>query len=440
MVTRVTVTIFITHKNANIFVFSSLNRNFALSLWREMKMMNEATRAFVREHRDDDVRQLALRGTKDPEVDLAFALQQIDGRKRALEKLPSWAAVEGIVWPPHLSMEQCSSEQTARYKAEVAGSGGVFVDLTAGFGVDAAFIARGFQKAVAVELQAELCAISSENFKLLGLHQIEVVNGNGVDYLHRMAPADLVFIDPARRDEHGGRTYGIADCTPNVLDFIDELLEKAQRVMIKLSPMLDWRKAVEDIGRQYVSAVHIVSVANECKELLLILGGGQTDEICVVCVNLLSNGEREVFVQTLCLERGIRPPRPDGHPSYSGGERKYLFEPNASIMKAGCFEEIVARFPVTPLHQNSHLFVSDKEVPDFPGRGFVIERITSMNKRELKESLAGITQANIAVRNFPMSAEELRRRLKLRDGGDIYIFATTVENIGHRLLICRKIS
>jgi precorrin-6B methylase 2 len=337
-------------------------------------------------------------------------------------------------------MEQCSSEQTARYKAEVAGSGGVFVDLTAGFGVDAAFIAQGFQKAVAVELQAELCAISSENFKLLGLHQIEVVNDNGVDYLHRMEPADLVFIDPARRDEHGGRTYGIADCTPNVLDFIDELLEKAQRVMIKLSPMLDWRKAVEDIGRQYVSAVHIVSVANECKEMLVILGGGQTDEICVVCVNLLSNGEREVFVQTLCLERGIRPPRPDGHPSYSGGERGYLFEPNASVMKAGCFEEIVARFPVMPLHQNSHLFVSDKEVTDFPGRGFVIERMTSMNKRELKESLVGITQANIAVRNFPMSAEELRRRLKLRDGGDIYIFATTIENAGHRLLICRKIS
>ena len=181
-----------------------------------MKMMNEATRAFVREHRDEDVRRLALRGTKDPEVDLGFALQQIDGRRRAQEKLPSWAAVEGIVWPPHLSMEQCSSEQTARYKAEVAGSGGVFVDLTAGFGVDAAFIAQGFQKAVAVELQAELCAISSENFRLLGLHQIEVVNGNGVDYLHTMAPADLVFIDPARRDEN---IRGLERCVKHVGQF-----------------------------------------------------------------------------------------------------------------------------------------------------------------------------------------------------------------------------
>ena len=415
-------------------------------LCREVKMMNEATREFVREHRDDDVRLLALRGSKDPEVDLGFALQQIDGRRRAQEKLPSWAAVEGIVWPPHLSMEQCSSEQTARYKAEVAGSGGVFVDLTAGFGVDAAFISQGFQKAVAVELQAELCAISSENFKLLGLHQIEVVNDNGVDYLHRMEPADLVFIDPARRDEHGGRTYGIADCTPNVLDFIDELLEKAQRVMIKLSPMLDWRKAVEDIGWQYVSVVHIVSVANECKELLLEMKGWKGEkvkkaigekakEMKVVCVNLLSDGSRECFE----FDADVPSPNKSFHlltllPFH------FLYSPNASVMKAGCYNLLAERFGATPLHQNSHLFVSDKEIPDFPGRGFVIERTTSMNKRDLKESLAGITQANIAVRNFPISADELRRRLKLRDGGDIYIFATTVENIGHRLLICRKIS
>lgn len=410
------------------------------------RMMNEATREFIRQHQDDDIRGLALRGTKDPEVDLAFALQQIDGHRRAMEKLPSWAAMEGIVWPSHLSMEQCSSEQTARYKAEVAGSGGLFVDLTAGFGVDAAFIAQGFQKAVCVELQPELCAISSANFQLLGLQQIEVLNGNGVEYLHKMPPADLVFIDPARRDEHGGRTYGIADCTPNVLEIIDELLEKARRVMIKLSPMLDWRKTVEDIGKEHVSAVHIVSVNNECKELLVEVvflwnvKCGMWNEKCegakgtkVVCVNLLPDGSEERF--EFDAQRSNAPL----HLSTSSPFH-FLYEPNASVMKAGRFDLLAECFGVTPLHQNSHLFVSDKEMPDFPGRGFVIERMTSMNKRELKESLAGITQANIAVRNFPMSAEELRRRLKLRDGGDIYIFATTVENAGHRLLICRKIS
>ena len=415
--------------------------------------MNEATREFIRQHRQEDVRLLALRGTKDPEVDLAMALQQIDGRRRAQEKLPSWAEVEGIVWPSHLSMEQCSSEQTARYKAEVAGSGGLFVDLTAGFGVDAAFIAKGFQRTVCVELQPELCAISSANFRLLGLQQIEVVNGNGVEYLHTMPPADLIFIDPARRDEHGGRTYGIADCTPNVLEIIDELLEKAQRVIIKLSPMLDWRKAVEDIGKNHVSAVHIVSVNNECKELILKVKGSKGEKVKeskgekvkeskgekaketkVVCMNLQPDGSRE------CFEFDADAPSPNKILHSSRSTLHFLYSPNASIMKAGCFELLAERFGVTPLHQNSHLFVSEQEVSDFPGRGFIIERTTSMNKRELKESLAGLTQANIAVRNFPISAEELRRRLKLRDGGDVYIFATTIENLGHRLLICRKIS
>lgn len=400
-------------------------------------MMNEATQQFIRAHQEDDIRQLALRGTKDPEVDLAFALQQIDGHRRALEKLPSWAAIEGIVWPPHLSMEQCSSERTARYKAKVAGSGESFVDLTAGFGVDAAFIAQGFQRAVCVELQPELCAVSRENFQLLGLHQIEVVNGNSVDCLHTMPPADLIFIDPARRDEHGGRTYGIADCTPNVLEIIDELLAKAQRVLIKLSPMLDWRKAVEDIGKEHVSAVHIVSVNNECKELLVEVKGWKgkkVNEMKVFCVNLLADGSEERF------EFNAQAPSPIKTSHFSLFTFHFLYEPNASVMKAGCFDLLAERFGVMPLHQNSHLFVSDKEVPDFPGRGFVIERMTSMNKRELKESLSGMTQANIAVRNFPLSVADLRKRLRLQDGGDTYIFATTVENAGHRLLICRKIS
>ena len=403
-----------------------------------MKPANEATRQFIRQHQDDDIRVLALKGTKDPEVDLAFALQQIDGHRRAQEKLPSWAAVEGILYPPHLSMEQCSSEQTARYKAEVAGSGESFVDLTAGFGVDTAFMAKGFQRAVCVELQPELCAISSENFKLLGLHQIEVVNGNGVDYLHTMPPADLVFIDPARRDEHGGRTYGIADCTPNVLEIIDELLDKAQRVLIKLSPMLDWRKAVEDLGQQHVSSVHIVSVDNECKELLIEVTGekfeveSSASSLRVVCVNLLSDGSSQKFVYDPSSSVAAE------HLSYT--TPRFLYEPNASLMKAGCFDLLASRYGVVQADVNSHLFLSDRQVELFPGRGFIIDKVTSMNKRDLKEALSSLTHANIAVRNFPLSAVELRRRLKLRDGGDTFIFATTVANQGHLLFVCRKIT
>ena len=387
--------------------------------------MNEATREFIRIHADEDVRQLAFLGKKFPEVDMAYALDQIAGRQKARVKIPSWAATDGIVYPPHLSMEQCSSEQTARYKARIAGEGAMIVDLTAGFGVDMAFMSAGFKQAVHVEMQPQLCAISSENYKLLGLNYVQVVCSDGVEYLHQLQHVDLIFIDPARRDQHGARTYGIADCTPNVLEIIDEMLEKADRVMIKLSPMLDWQKAVSDVG--CVSEVHIVSVANECKELLLEVKNGKGEKVKVFCVN---------DDQEFSYEIGELHPFPLSplHPY------PFLYEPNASIMKAGCFQLIEQRFGVTQPDANSHLFLSDKKVEDFPGRGFVIERISTMNKRELKDALAGIDKANIATRNFPLSVADLRKRLKLKDGGDVYIFATTDAKKGHLLFVCRKIS
>lgn len=411
-----------------------------------MKEMTKATREFIRLHAQEDVRQLALQGGKNPDVDMRFALEQIAERQKALTKLPSWTAIEGIVYPPHISMEQCSSEPTARYKAKIAGEGDLFVDLTAGFGVDTAFIAKGFKQAVAIELQEHLCTISSQNFKLLGLDHVEVVCGNGLDYLHTLPHASLIFIDPARRDEHGARTYGLADCTPNVLEIIDEMAEKADKVMIKLSPMLDWRKAVNDIGS--VSEVHIVSVNNECKELLLLvnsekrivnserIGNREEDLLKVVCVNLLPDGTEEHFE--------FDHPSPTTYHSSpityhsSPITYHYLYVPNASIMKAGCFDLIAERYQIGQIDPNSHLFVSDAEVTDFPGRRFIIDKTTTMNKRELKEALTGVTRANIAVRNFPMTVAELRKRLKLQDGGDTYIFATTTANMGHQLFVCRK--
>ena len=386
--------------------------------------MNQATLEFIRQHANEDVRQLAFLGKKNPEVDLAYALDQIAGRQKARVKIPSWAAIDGITYPPHLSMEQCSSEQTARYKAKIAGKGDRIVDLTAGFGVDMAFMAEGFSEAIHIEQMEQLCAISSANYEVLGLNHIKVVNGNGVDYLHQLDHADLIFIDPARRDEHGARTYGIADCTPNVLEIIDEMLEKAPRVMIKLSPMLDWQKAASDIGR--VSQVHIVSVGNECKELLLVVERN-SKPLQIFCVN-----DDQVFsysdtdkIDNFALQTS---------------EPQYLYEPNASVMKAGCFQLLSTRFGMSQPDKNSHLFLSDKSIADFPGRGFAIERMSTMNKKELKTTLAGITQANIATRNFPLSVAELRKRLKLKDGGDTYIFATTSAQKGHLLLVCRKIS
>ena len=386
-------------------------------------MVTQATLDFIRQHCNEDVRQLALMGGKHSEVDLKYALEQIAGRQKARMKLPSWAAVDEIVYPPHLSMEQCSSEATALYKARIAGSGDLMVDLTAGFGVDAAFISKGFKRVVTVEQQAHLCAISSANFRRLGLNHIESVCGNGVEYLHTLDHADLLFIDPARRDEHGARTFGVADCTPNVLELIDELLAKTDRVMIKLSPILDWRKAVADIG--HVREVHIVSVDNECKELLLVASLKEQP------LRLYGVNNDSVFECTDLESAGCAIASMDTTPSW-------LYEPNASMMKAGCFKVLSERFHLAALDHNSHLFVSDAEVPDFPGRQFMIDKITSMNKRELKVALAGIQKANITVRNFPMTVAELRKRLKLQDGGDTYIFATTVAGKGHQLFVCRK--
>ena len=398
-------------------------------------MINEATIAFIRQHADADIRQLALQGTKDPEVDLPFVLDQIAGRQTARYKLPSWAAKEGIIYPPHLSMEQCSSELTACYKAELTNEGRLLVDLTGGFGVDFSFMARSFSKAVYVEQQEHLCDIARQNFNLLGLQQAEVVCGNGEEYLKTMEPADLIYIDPARRDDHGERTYAIGDCTPDVLSLRDQLLSKASRVLLKLSPMLDWRKALCDLGTDIVSEVHIVSVGNECKELLIMAESKKKlGNIPVHCINLHANGSRQQFTFHQ-MPPSDNPPSTFCLSSFT----RYIYEPNASIMKAGCFAALSQRFGIGQLAQNSHLLASEVLVANFPGRVFQLDAVTSMNKRELRQHLQGLTQANITVRNFPLTVAELRRRLKLSEGGSTYIFATTLASGDRVLLICRKV-
>ena len=401
--------------------------------------INEKTWDFVREHADEDVRKVALLGTKDPEVDLQMALLLIAGRQTARRKLPSWAAQSDILYPQHLGMEQCSSEE-----------GDSMADLTGGFGVDFYWMSQGFVHRYYVEQNEQLCSIAESNFRLLGLN-CQVCCCDTATYLANMPSVNLIFLDPARRNEHGGRTYGIEDCTPNVLELMPQLLEKTDRVMLKLSPMLDWRKAVDDIQKQNASVreVHIVSVDNECKELLLIVGKEPTDSLCVVCVNGDSIFD---FVPTLGTNNSQvgNEMFPRWEYSYRSDLYEcplYLYEPNASIMKAGCFVEVEEQFPVRQIAPNSHLFLSDVEIEEFPGRKFQILAISSMNKQELKrhfeeiinQKLTSMESANIAVRNFPMTVDQLRKKLKLKDGGDTYIFATTMASGEHKLLICRKI-
>lgn len=319
---------------------------------------------------------------------------------------------------------------------------GILIDLTGGFGVDFSYMARGFRQAVYVERNPQLCEIARHNFQLLGLANAGIVCCDGVEYLESQPspfnpPSPLtIYLDPARRDTHGQKTYAISDCTPDVVALRDLLLEKASLVMIKLSPMLDWHKAVEDLVS--VSEVHIVSVDNECKELLMVLRGAvgkdsATRATKVCCVNLLSRGGKEEFD----FEDGSSAI----HSSPIGEVRRglFLYEPNVSLMKAGCFAELAARFGVHPIAPNSHLFVSESLKEDFPGRRFQITAVSSMNRKTLKEHLCGISKANIAVRNFPLSAAELRKRLKLADGGDVYLFATTTGDKEHLLLFSKKV-
>lgn len=232
-------------------------------------------------------------------------------------------------------------------------------------------------------------------------------------------------MDPARRDEHGARTYDIGDCTPNILEIKDELLEKADFVMLKLSPMLDWRKAVRDLGESFVHEIHIISVQNECKELLMVLGktGPSYRLFCVNDDHIWEVPSTDTSIQ--------------GH--YREEDAAYLYEPNASIMKAGCFQEVAVTYQVQPLAPNSHLFISSRLIEDFPGRKFRIQTVTSMNKQELKVALKDIQKANITVRNFPISVAELRKKIKLSEGGNNYIFATTLAEGKKVLIICQHL-
>ena len=421
---------------------------------------------------------LALQSHRYPDIDMPFLLDQLAGWQTARTKLPSWAANEDIIYPPHLSMEQCSSEHTAEYKARLiarlvgvenfassdlnndcsrpsAGEEttpkqqenhvrnsfeGSFCDLTGGFGIDFSFIARSFKRAIYVEQQENLCELARHNFHALGLIQAEVVNGDGTTYLHQLDHVSVLFLDPARRNEQGGKTVLISDCTPDVLALEEELLEKADSVVIKLSPMLDWHRAVDELNRlgNVVREVHIVSVRNECKELLLVLQRTKDEKddkmatekaLQVFCVN-------DESIVSYSLDEALSVSQRLLSAAPKAGQ--YLYEPNASLMKAGCFALLTVRYPLSALGLNSHLFVSEEAINDFPGRQFEITAVSSFNKKELRRSLSGIDKANLAVRNFPMSVADLRKRLKIKEGGDIYLFATTDAESNHLLFVCKK--
>lgn len=392
--------------------------------------LSDATLRFIREHLHDDLNLLALQAHKHPEVDIRAALTQLAGRQVAAVKLPRWAAVEDVLYPSRLAMEQCSSDATAAYKASVVAGRtgqGRFADLTGGLGVDCAALAAHFPQATYVERQEELCALAVHNFPLLGVGHVQVHWADCTTFLQQMPPVDWIFIDPARRDAHGGKTVSVDRCEPDVAQLEESLLSKADRVLVKLSPMLDLSLALHELHR--VVAAHVVSVDNECKELLLVLdreASMPADDVPVCCVNLgtrpsvplvfTRNEER----QAVCL--------------YASEPGLYLYEPNASLLKAGAFRSVAFMYKVRKLHPNSHLYTSDTPVAGFPGRTFRLAGYCDFHKKGISRLLGGERRANLAVRNFPAMVAQLRRQLKLAEGGGRYLFATTLAD-GRKVLL-----
>lgn len=383
---------------------------------------------FVKEHEKDDIHTLALQSGKYPHVNMELAIRQISGRKTAKEKIPVWYNAEQIIYPKHLSLEQSSSENTAQYKASLC-KGKSFTDLTGGLGVDFSFISKNYQTATYVEQQTELTEIASHNFNILGLNDVHIVNMDSVAYLRSMSPVDMIYIDPARRDNIGKKTVLIEDCTPNLLEIEDLLEEKADKIMIKLSPMLDISLALRTL--KGITEVHIVSVNNECKELLFIKEK-VANPVKFHCVNI-RNGKTDIYTFTKDDEEALKV-------NYESNLGKYLYEPNTSILKGGAYKSIANGFVLNKLHKSSHLYTSDILKEDFQGRIFLIDNILTLSKKDIKEYLSKIEQANITVRNFPLSVQEIRKKTKIKEGGEAYIFATTLADERKVLIICKKVN
>ena len=370
---------------------------------------------------NEEIFQKALQGAS------KWELQQIEGLALARKKIPSWAETEGILWPVRLSMEQCSSEQTARYKASLLQKlppedRALLVDATGGFGVDFAFMTPFFQKAVYIEQNAELGRLVQQNLSLLGLSHVTCLEGQAERILMSQIPDDgrgaCCFIDPARRDGHTRKMVGLKDCTPDVTTLVPELLARGVRVMLKLSPMLDATAALRELPGEW--AVYAVAVEGECKELLLLSHASGTH-----AVNISRTGVSDFYPQT-CSGCKVM---------YARQVSRYLYEPSAAVLKVGLQDAL----PGEKLSAQSHLFTSDEVLPDFPGRSFKVERASGFSKKELKEMTEGLYQANLTVRGFPMSVAELRKKLRLEEGGDVYLFAATMADRSHVLIKCSKI-
>ncbi|MBC7922865.1 MAG: hypothetical protein H7Z75_17445 [Ferruginibacter sp.] len=386
---------------------------------------------FIREHLDDDVSRLVLRADQYPGLPVVEIARQIGARQKAKTKLPLWYANERVIFPPVLSLEQSSSQLTATYKARLA-EGDTLVDLTGGMGVDAFFLARHFRQVIHVERDAELSALAAHNFRELGADNITCIHGEAETYLARMpGKVDWIYLDPARRMESrstsNGRVFRLEDCEPDVLGLLPGLQEKAERVLLKTSPMLDIDLALHQLNAR---AATVLAVENECKEVLYLLPNQPDREATLTAVDWSTTSGGEPFVFTRREEK-------DAQVTFSE-PLAFLYEPNAALLKAGAFRLVATRYGLHKLHPHTHLYTSEARRADFPGRTFAIQTVSKLNKKALLAHLpAG--KAHVAVRNFPLSVADIRRQTGIREGGDVYLFAVTDHRDRKVVLVGRKV-
>lgn len=390
--------------------------------------IDESTWRFIDEHQEDDVRQLALAKNKYSNIDIEFALRQIQGRQKAKHKLPSFFAFKRFVFPVSVSMEQCSSEATAHFKASLV-KGKSMADLSGGMGVDTLAFAARFDNVDYVEPQSALCEALSHNLSVLSVKNVQIHQTSMSDFLTMCPHLDFLYVDPSRRDDNGNRVVTLEQCEPNVVRCRELLLSKADNVMVKLSPMLDIKRALVQLPE--TNAVYVVAVNGECKELLFAMQNKTPSSIVYHSVNIKNES-------TDCFDFDIREEN-NACPTFIDKTlARYLYEPNAAILKAGAFKLVSERFGVKKLHSHSHLYTSDELQSDFPGRIFEIQDVFPYNRKVLMEKLKNYKRANVAVRNFPLSAEELKRNLKLADGGEVYIYGTTLCGDRKVVIQCRR--
>lgn len=379
-------------------------------------------RDFIQKHLDDDTAELLFASKRYPDIDVPFAAEQIEARKRLKTKLPEWYGNAELIMSGRVPSEQCSSEQTARYKQSVIAGAESLCDMTGGMGVDFYYMTEGMKRAIYTERQASLCENAKHNLSILG-SDAEVRHGDGRDM--PIPDVDVIYLDPARRATDGSRVYAIEDCEPNVIEWQDELLRHAKQVLVKLSPMVDITDALRKL--KGVAEVHIVAIKNECKEVLILQKQAPCQTVEYHCTDFLSNRTMQYHFTK----------DEEMHPSVIDSLGAYLYEPDVTLMKCQAFSSICHDFDVKQLDFDTRLMSSDKLITDFPGRTFIIEEQIPLSSKTLKRLKSITPKANIATRNFPLTADELRKRTGIKDGGDIYLFGVTVR--GEKVILrCRK--